>query len=88
MYIVHVKRMTASDVRRDWFRVLDEVLAGETVVVERGGRRVVLRVADESGGGARQAPPDYRDLLRGNVDEADQWSWEWAGSEEDVEPAP
>ena len=30
-----MKRLTASEVRKNWFRVLDEVAAGEGVVLER-----------------------------------------------------
>ncbi len=87
MYIVHMKRMTASDTRRNWFRVLDEILDGETIVVERHGRRVILRADDALDEKAPAPALDYSGLLRGNVDEADGWSWDWAGPEADLEPA-
>lgn len=79
MYVVHMKRITASAARKNWFRLLDEVVAGETVVVERNGRGVVLR--RETGkrkGAAVGSVPDYSKLLRvPNADRLDRWSWEW-----------
>lgn len=77
-----MKRLTASEVRRDWFRVLDEVAAGEVVVVERKGRRVVLRRADDAALEAQEASPDYSELLDArDVDNADRWGWDWDGAE-------
>ena len=77
--------MTASEARKQWFRLLDEVVAGEVVVLERKGRRVVLRREDPQVG--KKGPPeiDYRTLLRvPDADHADEWSWEWQGEEKDV----
>ena len=42
-----MKRLTASEVRKNWFRVLDEVAAGEGVVLERKGQWLVLRREDK-----------------------------------------
>ena len=42
-----MKRLTASEVRKNWFRVLDEVAAGEVVVLERKGQWLVLRREDK-----------------------------------------
>ena len=72
MYNVHMKRVTASEARRNWFRLLDEVVGGESIVIERRGVRVVLqreaRVTD--------TPHDYADLLvEPDVDGADRWTW-------------
>jgi hypothetical protein len=83
-----MKRMTASDVRRNWFRVLDEVLAGETVAIERDGRRVFVSAEDDRAPEARAKTPDYSDLVRGDVEHADGWSWEWPGAEGELEPRP
>ncbi|MHC4469614.1 MAG: type II toxin-antitoxin system Phd/YefM family antitoxin [Planctomycetota bacterium] len=81
-----MKRVTASEARRNWFRVLDEVAAGETVVVERHGRRIVIR---REQGGEERSPedlPDYSALLSApKADEADRWRWEWTGPEGDLE---
>ncbi|HKY10085.1 MAG TPA: hypothetical protein VJQ55_17685 [Candidatus Binatia bacterium] len=84
-YIVHMKNVNASEARKHWFRLLDEALSGEVIVVQRKGRRLVLRREDakdkKSGSTARQ----YKKLLRvPNADRADQWSWEWPGPEGDV----
>lgn len=78
LYIVHMKRVTASEARKHWFRLLDEVIAGEVVVTERKGRRVVLK--REEAKPSRAVPPDYRKLLRvPDAEHADLWSWRWAG---------
>jgi antitoxin (DNA-binding transcriptional repressor) of toxin-antitoxin stability system len=84
MYVVHMKRVTASDARRDWFRLLDEVAAGEVVSIDRGGRTILLKRAPRQKD--RGAVPDYTRLIRADGAEgADRWSWEW-GSEGDLQP--
>ncbi|HET6360971.1 MAG TPA: hypothetical protein VFH11_02825 [Gemmatimonadota bacterium] len=72
-----MKRVTATEARRNWFRLLDEIVAGETVVVERDGARIVLRresVTREAAGSI----PAYDDVIAvPGADQADRWSWEW-----------
>lgn len=76
-YIVHMKRITASEARRNWFRILDEVAAGAVVAIERHGRRIVLR-REESGASAAGDRPDYGSLLRvPDAGDADAWGWDW-----------
>ena len=73
-----MKKVTASEARRQWFRLLDEAVQGEVIVVERNGHRLVIRRDDA--GKAREAPraSRYARLLRvPRADEADRWSWEW-----------
>jgi hypothetical protein len=73
-----MKKVTASEARRQWFRLLDEVVQGEVVVVQRKGRRLVLRREDVGKGKVAAPGPRYRRLLRvPRVDQADRWSWEW-----------
>lgn len=86
MYIVHMKRVTASEARRNWFRLLDEVAAGAVVVIERKGKRILLR--REEGEGAVYADvPDYSSLLRVREPaRAVEWGWEW-GPEGELEPS-
>ena len=86
LYIVHMKRVTASEARRNWFRILDEVAAGEVVVVERHGRAIQLTrasVVDH----VREIP-DYSGSIRApdGADHADRWGWEWSVEEGDVRP--
>ena len=84
MYTVHMKRITATEARRHWFRLLDEVAAGEVVVIERKGRRIVLRRENRSRS-ASKAVPDYGKLLRvPDAASADSWSWEWEGPESEL----
>lgn len=73
--------MTASEARRSWFRLLDEVAAGAVVAITRNGRRIVIR-REESPNAARQELPDYSAILRvPDADSADGWSWDWDGPE-------
>ncbi len=80
-----MKRVTASDARQHWFRLLDEVVGGEVVSIERGGRTIVIRrapPAKDSGG-----IPDYGAIIRvKRPEEADRWSWRWPGPEGELEP--
>ncbi len=73
-----MKKVTASEARRQWFRLLDEAVQGEVIVVQRKGRRLVLRREDIGKAKAGSPGPAYRRLLRvPRVDQADRWSWEW-----------
>jgi antitoxin (DNA-binding transcriptional repressor) of toxin-antitoxin stability system len=74
-----MKRVTASEARKNWFRLLDEVAEGETVVIQRRGRRIVLRREEKP----RTMPvPDYSEVLRApEIERADEWHWEWPGPE-------
>lgn len=85
LYDVQMKRVTASEARKSWFRLLDEVAAGEEVCVERNGKQIVLRVDEELVGSAEV--PNYRHLLRvPDAEEADGWGWEWTGPGEELLP--
>lgn len=81
-----MKRMTATEVRKHWFRLLDEVAEGEVVLIERDGARLVLQMAEPRDS---SKIPDYRGLIRvPDADEADQWGWEWDGSPEGLKSRP
>lgn len=72
-----MKRVTASQARRDWFRILDEVVAGEVVVIERNGQRV--RIEREDPETPTAEIPDYSRLLRvDRPEDADRWRWSWS----------
>jgi hypothetical protein len=78
-----MKRVTASDARKNWFRLLDEVAAGAVVSIERGGRIIVLRRAEVREQGDL---PDYTRLLRApGAEDADRWSWDWREPGTDLE---
>jgi hypothetical protein len=78
MYRVHMKKVTATEARRRWFRLLDEAVGGEVIVLHRHGRRLVLRREDRSGSRTARTHPDYRRLLKvPRAGDADRWSWEW-----------
>lgn len=74
MYSVHMKNVTPSQARKNWFRLLDEAVAGEEIVIERNGHRLVLRKEEAP----QTAVPSYQGLIQAHRgDEADTWGWEW-----------
>jgi hypothetical protein len=67
--------------------VLDEVLAGETIAIERKGQRVVLRLEEEVTGMEKEALPDYGAMLYApDLETADAWGWDWNPDTGDAEP--
>jgi antitoxin (DNA-binding transcriptional repressor) of toxin-antitoxin stability system len=85
VYTVHMKRVTATEARKNWFRLLDEVVEGEVVLIERDGARLILRLVDQ--GETTERIPDYRELIQvKDVAKADEWGWEWDGSSEGLHP--
>jgi hypothetical protein len=77
--------VTATEARKNWFRLLDEVAGGEVVLIEREGAQVLLKRAEQGEPSAQI--PDYKGLIRvPDVEEADQWGWEWDGSSEGLRP--
>jgi antitoxin (DNA-binding transcriptional repressor) of toxin-antitoxin stability system len=73
-----MKKVTASEARRRWFHLLDEAAQGEVIVVERKGRRLVLRREERQTIRAASPGRRYHRLLRvPRADQADRWSWEW-----------
>lgn len=86
LYIVHMKKVTASEARQRWFAILDEAAAGEVIVVERKGHRLVLQREAPEKTERIERGPVYRRLLRvANAEEADRWSWRW-GAKSGVVP--
>jgi len=71
LYNVHVKRVTASDARKNWFKLLDEAVKGEVIAIERNGSRLILKLDKR-----KKSIPDYKKWIRGNWDDADKWGWE------------
>jgi hypothetical protein len=75
-----MKSVNASEARKNWFRLLDDALRGEVIVVHRKGRRLVLRREELNEKSAVAENREYKKLLRvPKADEADRWSWEWKG---------
>lgn len=80
-----MKRVTASDARKNWFRLLDEVAAGEVVSIDRAGRRILIQRAPPEELGTN---PDYGTILTAeSAGEADSWGWEWPGPEGALRPS-
>ncbi len=82
LYIVHMKNVTASEARKNWFRLLDEALDGEVIAVQRKGHRLVLRREELADNRNAKGTLQYKRLLRvPSAEKADRWSWEWRGAE-------
>jgi antitoxin (DNA-binding transcriptional repressor) of toxin-antitoxin stability system len=81
-----MKRVTASEARRNWFRILDEVAAGEVIVIERNGR--TIKLSRESAAGRVREVPDYTGLIRAPkaAEHAERWGWDWSEEEGEVRP--
>jgi len=81
-----MKRVTASEARRNWFRILDEVAAGEVVVVERNGRAIQLTRAPKAD--RVREVPDYSSVVQAAVDaeHAERWGWDWSERDGEVRP--
>ena len=74
VHCTSMKEYSATRARANWFSLLDEVIAGEVVVIERHGRRVVLRREELT----PTSLPDYSGVLKtDDVDRADDWTWNW-----------
>jgi antitoxin (DNA-binding transcriptional repressor) of toxin-antitoxin stability system len=66
--------ITASDLRRDVYKLLDRVLAtGEPVEIERGGRK--LYVVADSAPTRLERIKGNPDLIRGDPDELVHLNW-------------
>lgn len=69
-----MKQYSATEARAKWFSILDSVADGEEVVIERKGRRVVLRREEI----LTPDIPDYSLVLEAPTgDDADGWTWDW-----------
>ncbi len=81
-----MKRVTASEARKNWFRILDEVAGGEVVVIERNGKAIQL--TREPRADRVREVPDYTRLLRapGGAEHAERWGWDWSDEDEEVRP--
>lgn len=85
MYSVHMKAVTPTQARRQWFRLLDEVAAGEIVVIERKGRRIVLRREESTQLAEAPSSDDYRHLIRvPDLERAEEWGWDWEDASADL----
>ena len=67
-----MKHVTASEARKNWFSLLDEVANGQIVAIERNGKKLVLRTEK------RKKSKSYRKVISGqDIDNADKWGWDW-----------
>ncbi|MBI3247056.1 MAG: hypothetical protein HYZ50_11190 [Deltaproteobacteria bacterium] len=80
-----MKRVTATEARKQWFRLLDEVACGEVVVLERKGRRLVLCREDARKETLERRRLNYDTLLRApDAEQAAHWTWDWPGPEQEL----
>ena len=76
-----MKCLKASEARRNWFRLLDEVARGELVIIERKGKRIILQKEPETLSELSSQAPDYSQVFQvPDANRADEWGWEWGES--------
>jgi len=70
-----MRSVTASEARKNWFKLLDEVAAGEVVAIRRNGKRIILCAEKPK----KKAVPVYKRLIGGDdLDNAHKWGWNWS----------
>jgi antitoxin (DNA-binding transcriptional repressor) of toxin-antitoxin stability system len=70
-----MKHVTASEARKNWFKLLDEASNGESIAINRNGKNLVLRLEVRK---KREKIPDYSRIIQiTGVDNADKWGWKW-----------
>ena len=75
LYVVHMKHVTASEARKNWFTLLDEAVKGEVIAIQRNDKKLILKLEKK-----KPAAPSYKGLIDfPDADEADIWGWEWKG---------
>ena len=76
--IIKTVPVTATDLRKHIYAILDEILeTGKPVEIERKGRR--LRIVAVSESHPLDQLPEIPDLIKGNADDLDSihWDSEW-----------
>jgi len=70
-----MKHVTASEARKHWFKLLDEAANGESIAIERNGKRLVLRSEEQK---RKEKIPDYSRVIQvPDAENADKWGWKW-----------
>jgi hypothetical protein len=68
-----MKQVTATEARRKWFTLLDEVANGEVIAIERNDKRIILKLQK-----TKKVVPNYKASIDfPEADDADTWGWEW-----------
>jgi len=71
-----MKHVTASEARKNWFKLLDEAAKGEIIAIQRNDKKLILRLDKRA-----KSVPSYKGLIGGkNIENADKWGWEWSES--------
>ena len=75
LYVVHMKHVTASEARKNWFKLLDEASNGESIAINRNGKSLVLRLETRK---KLEKTPNYKKIIQvPDADNADKWGWKW-----------
>jgi hypothetical protein len=70
-----MKHVTASEARKNWFKLLDEAARGEVIAIQRDDKKLILKAAK-----TKSRQPNYKKLIQfPDVDDAHTWGWEWKG---------
>lgn len=75
MYTVHnMKQYSSTEARKHFFELLDSAVAGETVKIERKGVLITLTPKRIK---KNKKKLNYNAHIHGNLNHADQWTWDW-----------
>lgn len=70
-----MKRVTASEARKNGFKLLDEASSGESIAIHRNGKNLVLKLETRN---RLKKIPDYSKVIQiPDADNADKWGWKW-----------
>ena len=70
-----MKFVTASEARKNWFRLLDEVARGEVIAIQREDKKLIQKLEKK-----KRRVPNYKKLIQfKDADDADTWGWDWKG---------
>lgn len=70
-----MKHVTASEARKNWFKLLDEASNGESIAINRSGKILMLKHETRK---RLQKIPDYSKVIHiPDSDNADNWGWKW-----------
>ena len=78
-----MRSISATEARKNFFRLLDTAVKGEPVVITRHGVALELvRSLPKKKGSRKSASLNYKQAIIGPLASADKWGWEWSSEQE------
>ncbi|MBI2336040.1 MAG: type II toxin-antitoxin system Phd/YefM family antitoxin [Deltaproteobacteria bacterium] len=69
-----MKQFSATEARKNFFKLLDSAVEGETVTIKRKG--IVLKLVPSRPQKTKKVS-GYSPYIHSDVSKADQWVWHW-----------